>query len=405
MIINALKIALVSLWTNKVRTVLNLLGVVIGVFAVTVLVSLGQGLKNNVGDLIQGFGTNVLFVVSGNIDTTNPSQANQINPADFVSGNILTVDDVNAIKRLPHVSQVAPMSLVAGALSRGTNTASATIVGTYPNILDAIEVLKIDKGAGLTATTDPNSIVLGSTATKQLFGDSDPIGQTVTLNKRTLTVIGTLKPTKTSSLFGSSFDSITMIPFDTATSFNRNQVSIYRIVVKADDSANVSAVKDAVNKVVLTKHDNQKDFTVLTQDDLLGLFTTFVNLSTTLVSAIAAISLIVGGIGIMNIMLVTVTERTREIGLRKAVGATNGAILFQFLIEAVTITLAGALIGLALSFVAGEIIKAKTDLAPSITPIIIVFAVGVSVIIGVIFGLWPAVRAAKKDPIQALRYE
>ena len=177
------------------------------------------------------------------------------------------------------------------------------------------------------------------------------------------------------------------------------------MVAKIDDSANIDATKKEMNKQILANHKGQEDFTVLTSDDLVGLLNTFITLITTFMSAIAAISLLVGGIGIMNIMLVTVTERTKEIGLRKAVGATNAAILIQFLIEAVVITFAGALIGLIAAFAADLIIRLKTELVPVITSSTIIFAVSVSVGIGVIFGLWPAVRAAKKDPIEALRYE
>lgn len=407
MIFNSLKTALISIWGNKVRAVLNLLGVVIGVFAVTVLVSLGQGLKDSVTSMIQGFGTNVVFVVSGKIDTSNlnSNSNSQVNPANFVTGDILTPEDLKTIEGLEHVTAVAPLSLVSGVLTNGERTSSSTVFGTTPNILEAIDVLKIDKGRVFTSSANTNEIVLGSKPTTDLFGDTDPTGKKVTISGKELTVIGTLQKAKNASMFGSEFDTMSALPFDTATAFNKNQVKIFRMVAKIDDSANIASTKNEMKTRVLANHKGVEDFTVLTSDDLVGLLNTFINLITTFMSAIAAISLLVGGIGIMNIMLVTVTERTKEIGLRKAVGATNAAILIQFLIEAIVITLMGALIGLIAAFAANLIIEAKTELVPVITSSTILFAVGISVLIGVIFGLWPAIRAAKKDPIEALRYE
>jgi putative ABC transport system permease protein len=256
-----------------------------------------------------------------------------------------------------------------------------------------------------SSNSEGKVVVIGSTTAEQLFGDADPIGKKITLGKEELEVIGTFAKSTASSTFGGEIDSITVVPFDTATAMNNNQAKVYRMYATAKDSADVTAVKAEIEKTLKANHDGEDDFTVLTQDDMLGLFNTFLNLATTMVSAIAAISLVVGGIGIMNIMLVTVTERTREIGLRKAVGATKTAILVQFLIEAVIVTFVGALIGLAIAFIAGIIVAAKTELTPSITPTIILLSVGISVVVGVVFGLWPAIRAAQKDPIEALRYE
>ncbi len=397
------KSALSSIWSNKVRSVLTVLGVVIGVTSVTTLVSLGQGLKNDVSGLIQGFGTNVITVVSGKIDPKSSSGVN--NPANFINGDILTLQDYATIRSLTDVQAASPLSLVSGALKYKDKVTASTIFGSYPNFIDILSILKIDQGNMFDTKASVPVIVLGPTAKTDLFGDTYPIGEKVTLGKTELQVIGTLSKPKSAGLFGSEIDSVSAIPFDTATELNKNQVKIMRIVVKAKDTAKVAEVKTQIHDALLKNHNGEENFTVLTQDDILDLFNTFLNLATTMVSAIAAISLIVGGIGIMNIMLVTVTERTKEIGLRKAVGATKLAILVQFLTEAIMVTALGALIGLGISFGVDAIVASKTQLHPDITLNVIFVAVGISIVIGVIFGLWPALRAANKDPIEALRYE
>lgn len=396
-----LKTALISIWSSKARSFLNILGVIIGVSSVTILISLGEGLKKDVSGLIQGFGTNVITITSGKLDPNS----NQANPADFISGEILTVDDVKTLTALDDIKSVSPVSPVSGTLKYGDKTASSTINGSYSNFADTLDLFSIDKGKMFSSNADQNVIVLGYSPARDLFGDADPIGQQILINKEAFTVIGTFKKTKSSALANSEFDSLTAIPFDTATRLNGNRVKIMRLFVKAQPEVDVADAKKLVHDTLLTNHDGEENFSVLTQDDLLGLLNTFVDLATAMVSAIAAISLIVGGIGIMNIMLVTVTERTREIGLRKAVGATKTAIMFQFLIEAIVVTFVGAALGLALAFAVDIVVANQTELKPTITPVIIFVAVGVSIGIGLIFGLWPALRAANKDPIEALRYE
>lgn len=393
-----------SILSNKVRSILTVMGVVIGVASVTTLISLGQGLKNDVSGLIQGFGTNVITIISGKIDTSAGSQGNT-NPAAFVAGDILTLADVELIENHDQIEAVSPLALVAGNLKFGDKATSPTLFGAYPGAKDAFQILQLDKGKMFDTKSSGDVVILGPVTKTDLFGDTDPIGQKVTLGTKQLEVIGTFAKAKSGSLFGSQFDTVTMIPFDTATNLNKDTIKIYRIIAKAKDTAKVVEVKKALKSSLLTQHKGEEDFTVLTQDDLLGLFNTFLTLATTMVSAIASISLVVGGIGIMNIMLVTVTERTREIGIRKAVGATKMAILSQFLTEAIMVTLVGAVIGLVISFAITAIITLKTELTPAITPIVILTAAGISIVIGVIFGLWPALRAANKDPIEALRYE
>ena len=401
---NNIQGAFSSIWNNKITSLLTILGVVIGVTSVIVLISLGQGLKNDVSGMIQGMGSNVMAVVGGKIDTTKMQNNSQMNPAQLLSNDILTESDLRIIQATPGVKSAAPMSLVTTSVRYGQTVATPMIVGTTPRFLDAVEIIKLGSGQTISDNSDKNSIVISDNTKQQLFGDSEALGKKVMLGTTEFTVIGVLaKPAD--SIASGDFDNICMIPFDAATALNKNQVKIFRIIAKADSGSDPKVVKEAVRKAVLDNHNSEDNFTVLTQDDLLGLFDKFLNLATTMVTAIAAISLIVGGIGIMNIMLITVTERTREIGLRKAVGASRGAILSQFLIEAIIITLLGGITGLAISFLTNYLIAANSSLNPEITASTIVLALGISTLIGILFGLWPALRAAQKDPIEALRRE
>lgn len=405
-LLNNINTALRSIWANKVRSFLTVLGVVIGVASVSILVSLGRGLEHEVANLIRGFGTNVVTVVGGSIDTQAGIGSAPTNPANFISGDILTLADYQSIIDLPEIYAASPMTLVAGSLKYGESNAAPTVFGAYPSIIDAFEILKLDRG-NVFANNDENSIILGSKIVTTLFGDQATfaVGKTVLLGSKELTVVGVLAEPKSASLFGSEFDNLAVIPFDTATTINKNQVKIMRIISRANSEANMDDVKSRIKSALAQNHHEGEDYSVLTQDDLLGLFKEFLNLSTALVTAIAAISLIVGGIGIMNIMLVTVTERTQEIGLRKAVGATKISILTQFITEAIVVTLLGGLIGLGIAIATGLIIARQTPLAPVFGWDVFALAFGVSGITGLVFGLWPAIRAANMDPIEALRHE
>jgi len=402
---SSVRTALASIWRNKLTSLLSVLGVVIGVTSVSTLVSVGEGLKKDVSSMIQGMGTNVMVIISGKMDLSDPNSMNQSNPANFVSTDILTLDDVKQIQEMPDIEAVSPMSLVAGTMSSGDKKATPTIAGVYPSVFEAMQVLKMDKGKVFSDDTDEKVVVLGPKAKEALFGDENPIDKKIEIGKGTeFTVVGTTAQSSSSASFASELDTIAFIPLNVATELSDGEVKILRIIMKANDNADVSKVKKEISEKLIASH-GEEDFTIMTQDDILDLFGTFLNMATALVSAIAAISVIVGGIGIMNIMLVAVTERTREIGIRKAVGATNGAILSQFLIESIVVTSLGGIIGLILTFVIGMVIKAKTSLTPSITPDILIFAVALSIGAGIVFGLLPAMRAARKNPVEALRYE
>ncbi len=402
--INNIKGAFSSIWNNKITSILTILGVVIGVTSVIVLISLGQGLKNDVSSIIQGMGSNIFAVVGGKIDTENIQNQQQVNPAQFIAGDILTREDVDSIASLDFIDDAVPMSMVSQPLKSNGKIVTPMVIGTTSGFIDSIDLVDLEFGNNVDNNKDDRTVILSAKTKEELFGDQDALLQSVSIAEMDYRVIGILKKPE-ASIMSNDYENLAIISFDNATLINKNQEKIFRIIAKAKNGTDINNAKEDIKNIIIKNHNGEEDFSVLTQEDLLGLMDQFLSLATTMVTAIAAISLIVGGIGIMNIMLITVTERTREIGLRKAVGASKGAILSQFLIEAIIITLLGGLLGLIISFIATYIIAAKSSLNPEITASTIALALGISTVIGIIFGLWPAMQAAQKDPIDALRRE
>jgi putative ABC transport system permease protein len=392
-----------ALVSNKVRTGLTILGIVIGIGSVIAMVALGQGSKQSIQSSIASIGSNLLIVT--------PGAQRQIGAgvsAGRGSAQTLTQADADAIKaQITNAVAVSPeLSSRKQVTAKGTNT-NTTIMGASPDYAVA-HALTINSGNFITQSdisSNSKVAVLGPTAAQDLFGSStNPIGQTIRINQMIFKVVGV-----TVAKGGSGFtspDSDIFIPISTAEHYLAGATYVSQISVEADSAGDMTAVQTAITNLLLERHKlTVADFSVLNQSDIVSAASGVTNTLTMLLASIAGISLVVGGIGIMNMMLTTVTERTREIGLRKAIGATRANINSQFLMEAVMLTFTGGFMGIVLGWVLSSLVTKFAGIAASISMSSVLLAFGVSAAIGLIFGYYPARKASAMNPIEALRFE
>lgn len=395
-----------TLTLNKTRTGLAILGIVIGIGSVIALVSLGQISQQAIQSQIQSLGSNLLTVRPGSISQSGVRGA-------AGGRTTLTLDDANAISSSPQIttiSRVSPELEQRTQVTTGGNNTNTGIVGIVP-VYAQVHNVTIASGNFITQTDVDNMTkvaVLGPQVVTDLFGESaNPIGQSIRVKGQTLTVIGV-----TTSKGGTGFmnqDDIIYMPLSTVQKqlFGTNYLS--SIVVEAKSAEVMVDAQDEVGYLLLARHNlkdpAQADFSIMNQQDILNTVSATTGTFTALLSGIAAISLLVGGIGIMNIMLVTVTERTREIGLRKALGAKKKVITAQFLMESIILTFSGGIIGVIVGVIASYVIANLTSAAFVISPMAILLAFAVSAGIGILFGWYPANKASNLQPIEALRYE
>ncbi len=411
----SVRIALRGLAANKMRSILTMLGIIIGVAAVIALLSVGHGFEQYITEQFEGLGTNLLFVIPGQLEGGSHEEAQVARQR----AQPLTIGDAEALADpflVPDVVAVAPEYERSGVVARGKRDMFTTIRGVTPEFQS---VRNFNPVLGeFIAQEHVNGrsrvVVLGDTVAKELFDEDEyPIGQTIKLNDVPFKVVGVLEK-KGGGSFGDQ-DNVVMIPISTAQTrlFNagtvRGELVISVIYVQVVTQDKMDAVADRITEVLRDRHRisfrDDDDFTVISQADLIQVFGDFTAVFTIVLGAIAGISLLVGGIGIMNIMLVSVTERTREIGIRKAVGAKRRDILFQFLIEAVVLSLIGGFVGIGLGYVASALLANLADLKTVVTASAVLLATSFSVAVGLFFGIYPATRAARLSPIDALRYE
>lgn len=398
-LIELLKIALQALKTNKTRAALTMLGVIIGVASVILLVSIGTGLKTYITAELESMGADSLFIMPGQIGV---GEGHGSTPGAGVANPKFTFEHLNEIKRKTKtIKSAMPYIENNGTISYKGETLTTQVTGTgveFPKVYDQ----NVEKGSFFTLSQYNSAkkvAVLGKTAAEELFNHQDALGKKITISEQRYTVIGVLE--EKGAFAGVDRDKIVYIPATTSMrQFNLDYIQSFWL--QSESSKTIEQSKEEVKEILL-KHFDEDDFSILDTKSLLNVIGNVLATLTAALAGIAAISLVVGGIGIMNIMLVSVTERTREIGLRKAVGATPRNILIQFLVEAVILSFFGGSLGIALG--SGGALLINHFFTTTITPWSIALAFGVSALVGIIFGVLPARKAAKLNPIDALRYE
>jgi len=414
--IESFAMALRSLLTNKLRSALTMLGIIIGVGAVIAIMAGGAGMENYVTSTLEDLGTDIFYV-----QPSNPDAPGAAAMAPGYATATLTLDDAEAIARIPSVLGVAPTNENFVEVTFGDEVITSVIEGTTPEFQ---ETLSYEMASGQfiserNVASRDNVVVLGSETAEGLFGDEDPLGQKVKIKGKRFTVIGVLEP-KGGGFGGFSLDEIVVVPITTyqvrlftqRTPSGEDSVMSIGVLVSGPEA--MDDVKANIETTLRKRHrideDEKDDFTIVSPEQMIEIFSDITGAVSIFLAAIASIGLLVASIGIMNIMLVSVTERTREIGIRKAVGAKRRDILLQFLLEAAALSLVGGgagivfgwMLSLGMSIIAT---LAGFPLQATLSPLHVILAVGVSVFIGLASGMYPAMRAARLNPIDALHYE
>ena len=414
-LIDSIVIAIRSLFANKLRSSLTMLGIIIGVGSVITLMSVARGAEATIASAYEELGTDVLSIMP-----VNPEVEGGFSMSPAYAAPSLTMDDARALENVQGVDNIVPVNENFITVTAGSETKSGLLHGATPVYLD---VMKYSVASGQFFTDHhvaqrANVVVLGSLVAEDLFGDDDAIGEQVKLKKQRFTVVGVLEP-KGGAMFGVSFDDVVIVPITTyqARLFPQQtatgQDAVASISFQITDEENREAITEEIESILRRRHnikgDDKDDFAVVSQEQVMEIVGQVTGVFSIVLGAIASISLLVGSIGIMNIMLVSVTERTREIGIRKAVGAKRRDILLQFLIEAATMGFAGGGIGITggwlLAWAISQVDIGGFKLASAVSIDIIILAFSVSLFIGLASGLYPALRAARLNPIDALHYQ
>ena len=392
-----------SLQANRLRTFLTMLGVMIGISSVVIIFSLSGGVSSMISNQIIAEGESLAVVRPKELTTNNKNVITNLATSRNFTQSSIKNEDLGLISKVKDVLAVAPLANFSAKVKGDGDEKYTNLLATSPN-LDQTVGLKVREGQFIAESANANTVVIGNQMAIDLFGTTQALGKEITMKGEKFIVIGVLAHQSSSINFSNvDFNNTAIIPYVTAKRIIGENLQIQQVNIRVKSINNLNQVQQEIEKGMLKNHNGEKDFEVLTGKNISHPSDKFIELSTFILAIVASISLVVGGIGIMNIMLVNVSERTREIGIRKALGANNRHILFQFLTESMIISLSGGFFGYLIGYAFSFGVSVFLPFSPVISWQIAILVCGISILVGVIFGLYPAFRAARKDPIISLR--
>lgn len=395
--------ALESLRANRLQTFLTMLGVMIGISSVVIIFSLSGGVSSMISNQIMSEGGALAVIRPKELTANNKNVITSLATSRAFTQSSIKDEDLGLVSKAKDVSAVAPLANFSAKLKGDGEEKYANLLATSPN-LDQTTSLKVREGQFIAESANANTVVIGDQMAIDLFGTTQALGKEISMKGEKFIVIGVLAHQSSPINYSNvDFNNTAIIPYVTAKRIIGENLQIQQVNVRIKSVNKLSQVQKEIENGILKNHNGEQDFEVLTGKNISHPSDKFIELSTLILAIVASVSLVVGGIGIMNIMLVNVSERTREIGIRKALGANNRHILFQFLTESMIISLSGGFFGYLIGYAFSFGVSMFLPFSPIISWQIAVLVCGVSVIVGVIFGLYPAFRAARKDPIVSLR--